>query len=378
MKQLTAKLLRILTTVNLYSHLRNHSLSDDDANESVRARKHRRIPTTRTKIKHGKTLPDGARSGIVVTAIGPHWLVSQPDKQHDESEESFVICTVSGTVDAPAGRTLIAVGDNVWFTMSGTSSEVNGIRYPEGVIVRVGVRRTLLSRKAAGKVKREQVLVANVDRLGIVIAAAQPDYHRRLIDRYLIAADKGDLQPFLIVNKLDLVGGELLTAILEDLSVYSDVLGLHVFFVSGKTKHGLKELSDYLVGYTTLFAGQSGVGKSSLINALTDLRLRVGDISAAYQKGKHTTTSAIVVPMRGGGFLVDSPGIREFALWELGLEELPFYFQEFTPYIEDCRFTMCTHTHEPGCAVKQAVESGEIEEGRYISYVLLREEISQS
>ncbi len=224
--------------------------------------------------------------------------------------------------------------------------------------------------------KREQVLVANVDQLAIVIAAAQPDYHRRLIDRYLIAADKGDLSPLIIVNKLDLVGGELLQVILEDLAVYSDALNLNLFFVSSKTGSGLELLKPHLVGKSTLFAGQSGVGKSSLINSLTSNSLKVGEVSQAYHKGRHTTTAAMVIPLAEGGSVVDSPGIREFALWELDQDELPYYFEEFGPFAELCRFKPCTHTHEPGCAVKEAVERGNIEEGRYISYVMLREEIA--
>jgi ribosome biogenesis GTPase len=253
--------------------------------------------------------------------------------------------------------------------------EIVGATYEVGSIVRVEERLTLLSRKAAGKVKREQVLAANVDQLAIVIAAASPDYHRRLIDRYLIAADKGDLNPLIIVNKLDLVGGELLEVILEDLEVYSETLGLYLYFVSSATGQGMGPLAEHLQGKSTLFAGQSGVGKSSLINRLTENELKVGEISKAYNRGRHTTTSAVVLPLPGGGAVVDSPGIREFAIWELDADELPHYFQEFTPYLGSCRFAPCTHTHEPGCAVKAAVDEGAIEEGRYISYTILLEEV---
>ncbi|GMV53860.1 MAG: ribosome small subunit-dependent GTPase A [Chlorobi bacterium OLB6] len=326
-------------------------------------------------VKPGKVLPAGARRGTVLTALGPHWLVAPEITDHGLDAVSLMVCSVSGTVDAQGGTTLVAVGDVVWFVSSGSAMEVGGQEYAEGTIEKVETRRTLLSRKAAGRVQREQVLAANIDRLGIVIAAANPDYHRGLIDRYLIAADKGDLEPFIIVNKMDLVSGELETLIAEDLEVYTKALRRKVFFVSTVSGFGIDLLTEFLNGATTLLAGQSGVGKSSLINHITQNHLRVGSISQATGKGRHTTTSALLVPLPRGGFVIDSPGTREFSIWELDLQEIMYYFEEFDDYSPNCKFSTCTHTHEPGCAVKDAVDKGAINAGRYFSYLALRAEI---
>lgn len=328
---------------------------------------------TRTRIKSGRAVPDGAVMGTVLMAAGPDWWVEPLSLDGRGLGLASVLCSVSGVLDAPADRTLVVVGDRVWYIPEATTTEPG---QQKGVIIRVDDRTTILSRRAAGRAQREQVLVANVDQLAIVIAAAQPDYHRRLIDRYLIAADKGDLEPLIIVNKVDLVSGDLLAVIVEDLLVYADDLHLDVFFVSTVTKAGIAELLSRLSGKCTLIAGQSGVGKTSMINLLTQNQFRVGEISRQYQKGRHTTTGATVIPLPGGGSVVDSPGIREFALWQLGADELQYYFVEFAPHAPNCKFASCTHTHEPGCAVKQAVDDGTVEEGRYNSYTILLEEVS--
>lgn len=334
-----------------------------------------RVSRTRTQVKAGKSLPVGAKLGTVLTPAGPGWIVATSEEIGVDRglEATLVACSVAGTVDAPTGRTLITVGDKVWFV---PEHVVAGQSLHTGSIVRVEQRTTLLSRKAAGRAQKEQVLVANVEQIAIVIAAAQPDYHRRLVDRYLIAADKGDLLPLIVVNKIDLVGPELLAVIVDDMRVYADDLNLDVFFISTLTQSGLTELRTRLSGRSTLIAGQSGVGKTSIINALTDYQFKVGEISRQYSKGRHTTSAATVIPLPDGGCVVDSPGIREFALWQLDANELQYYFEEFAPFASNCRFTTCTHTHEPGCSVKQAVEDGLVEEGRYYSYAVLLEEIT--
>lgn len=344
-------------------------MDDADLEHKPRTRDQaRRNPKQRIQVKSDRPVSTTAIEGVVMSAAGPNWLVAPSS---EPSTDLLYTCTVGGTLQAVANRTLVAVGDRVWVE-AGTPPDAS-LRV--GTIVGVAERTTILSRKAAGRVRREQVLVANVEQLAIVVAAAQPDYHRRLIDRYLIAADKGDLTPIIIVNKLDLVGGELLRVILEDLHVYSETLNLNVFFVSTVSRQGIPELQQHLKGKSTLLAGQSGVGKTSVINILTQRDLKIGSISRVDNKGRHTTTGAVLLPLPEGGTVVDSPGIREFSIWELDADELPYYFDEFSPYAEHCRFTPCTHTHEPGCAVKQAVEDGLVEEGRYLSYVVLRDEV---
>lgn len=317
---------------------------------------------TRTLIKAGQALSADARAASVLTAVGPQWVCQTDDGL-------FCVATVSGTVDCPHTSTIVTVGDRVWIVLDDHPTPQGDA---SGTIVKVGERRTLLSRKAPGRARREQVVVANVDQLAIMVAAAQPNYHKRLIDRYLIAADKGDLRPLIVVNKVDLIPDEYTDDLHEDFEAYRRI-GVPVLFVCAISGLGCGELRAELGVASTLFSGPSGVGKSSLINRLTDVRQEVGAISDKYEKGRHTTTAAIRIPMDGGGSIVDSPGIREFAIWELSVDELPYYFEEFTPFAEHCRFAPCSHTHEPGCAVKEAVDGGLIDEERYISYLMLRE-----
>lgn len=265
-------------------------LADDDNHFNQRTRqKAKEQSRTRTIVKSDRSLPSNAKAGVVITALGPFWMV--------RAEDSFVVCTVSGTLDAGNSNTIVTVGDDVHIVEDGT---VNALGDRAGSIIKVERRRTLLSRKAAGRAKREQVLVANVDRLAIVMAAVAPDYNKRLIDRYLIAADKGDLSPILVITKMDLIPNEYHDDIREDLSIYQE-LGIPVFFVSLATGVGLSDVREQIGSGSTLLAGPSGVGKSTLINALTDARHAVGAISEKYSKGRHTTTSSTVVPLPGGG-----------------------------------------------------------------------------
>jgi len=344
---------------------------DDDVYRARSRDLRKRQERVKTRLKEGKSLPDNALPGVVMTSVGPFWLVSQQEGTLG-SLQNLYVCTVSGTVDSPETDTIITVGDRVWIVPDDDDTEFG---HPAAHIVKREERETLLSRKAAGRQQREQVVVANVEQLGIVLSARQPQYNKRLIDRYLIAADKGDLSPLIIINKLDLVPDSERADLVEDLAAYWDDLDLPVVFVSAETGENIADLHGLVRDRSTLLSGPSGVGKSSLINTLTDARLRVGEISEMYQKGKHTTTAATVIPLREGGQLVDTPGLREFAVWELDPDELPYYFEEFAPYMEECRFQPCTHDHEPGCAVKEALEQGRIDPERYLSYLVLLEEL---
>lgn len=332
---------------------------DQDIGYSARTRQRAKLlDRTRTRVKLGN-VPEGALQGTVMRPLGPRWMVATNNAIWD--------CAVSGIVDVPHTSNLVAVGDTVW-VLPDVSQEASAS------IIKVEERATVLSRKAAGRNRREQVLVSNAEQLCIVVAAAQPDYKKRLIDRYLIAADKGDLAPMIVVNKIDLIPDEYRGDFIDDLRVYSEGLGIPVMFTSTTTGEGIAELEQELLTHVSLLAGPSGVGKSSIINLISNIPQAVGEISRKYDKGRHTTTAAIVIPLRNGGTVIDTPGIREFALWELGLDELPFYFEEFAPFAKNCRFSSCSHTHEPGCAVKAAVEQGLVDEERYVSYLNLRAE----
>lgn len=337
---------------------------DEDQSGQFYRRTSKKADKTKTQIKLSKTLPDKALQGVVISPAGPKWWVLVRGANW--------LCTVSGTVDCSHTSTIVAVGDRVWI-LPGDEAADTEIESAAGFasIVKVETRTTLLSRKAAGKQDKEQVLVANVNQLCIVVSTMRPAYNKRLIDRYLIAADKGDLEPLIVVNKVDLMSEEYYQDLVDDFDVYSRQLGIPVIFVSAERGTGIDELKKHLLNAETLFSGPSGVGKSSIINVLTQSKLRIGVVSEYYEKGTHTTTGSLRIELDGGGAIVDSPGLREFAIWDLNPQEVQFYFEEFGDFAVKCRFTSCTHTHEPDCAVKDAVDSGELDTERYLSYMYI-------
>jgi ribosome biogenesis GTPase len=234
---------------------------------------------------------------------------------------------------------------------------------PEGVIERIEPRRGVLTRASR---RREHVLVANVDQLVIVISLVEPDLKPHLIDRYIATALKGDLAPVVCLNKVDLADPADLQPLV---GAYSQI-GVPTLLTSAVTGHGIGRLRELLRGRATVFSGQSGVGKSSLLNAVQPgLGLRVREVSDVNQKGRHTTTTAELIRLDAGGWVVDTPGVRQFQLWDTRPEEVEGYFREFHPYVALCRFPDCTHVHEVGCAVTAAVRKKHLSERRYLSYL---------
>lgn len=250
-------------------------------------------------------------------------------------------------------RNVVTTGDKVWIQTAANQ---------EGVIEKIEPRYGILTRKSW---KREHVLVANVDQLVIVAALAEPYLKPHLIDRYLVAASMGQLQPVICLNKADLVNQGDFQSIL---GLYRQI-GIPTILTSATTQTGIEELKDLLKDRQTVFSGQSGVGKTSLLNAIQPgLELLVREVSETNQKGKHTTTTAELIKLHFGGWVVDTPGIRQFDLWNVVPPELDGHFPEFRPFVAACGFPGCSHLQEENCAVKQAVEEGWIDPQRYYSY----------
>lgn len=236
---------------------------------------------------------------------------------------------------------------------------------PTGAVEARLERRSLLSRPDNhGKLKP---VAANIDNILIVIAP-RPQAHANLIDRYLVAAEAIGISPVLVLNKHDLIDDDNRETLQDMLARYRRI-GYPIIEASTKTRDGLVALKALLNNKISVFVGQSGVGKSSLVNILLPgSDLRVGELSEGTQKGRHTTTTARLFHFPEGGSLIDSPGIREFALWNLSREEIEQGFIEFRPFTSTCRFRDCRHEAEPGCALLAAVADGQVEEQRLISY----------
>jgi ribosome biogenesis GTPase / thiamine phosphate phosphatase len=259
-------------------------------------------------------------------------------------------------------------GDRV---VVGDSVEVVRRDEDGSTIEAVADRRTQLARRAPGQgSRRAKVIVANVDQVVVVFAAAKPEPRLRMLDRFLVLAEANQIPAVVVVNKADLVE----PAALHDRFGVYEAAGYPVLYTSVPADAGIEALRERLCGRTSVFTGPSGVGKSSLLNSLEPgLRLRTAEVSEAVGKGRHTTVTAELIPLRCGGDVADTPGLRELGLWDVPLEELDWHFPELAPYLDDCKYRgSCSHVHEPGCAVLAAVAAGDIPAARYESYRALR------
>ena len=286
-------------------------------------------------------------TGRVLSAIGQMSRVQLDDGRELE-------CTVRQIVRSLARdqRNAVVTGDRVL---------VGDVDAETGVIERVEPRHGVLSRSSR---HRAHVIVSNVDQLMVVVPA--DDLKPVLVDRFLVSAEQGEIASVLCINKIDLLDPAELVGWT---GLYAR-LGYEVVLTSAETGAGISRLRQLLTERETVFAGQSGVGKSSLLNSIQPgLRLLTGEISSSTGKGRHVTRRTQLIELDGGGYVVDTPGIRQLALWDLIPEEIEGFFVEFRPFVALCHFPDCSHTHEEGCAVKRAVETELIHESRYASYL---------
>lgn len=294
--------------------------------------------------------------GVVLHGTGGIWAVR---------DDAGIVRDVSlrGRIKQE-GTLKLAVGDDV-----DIEQEARGDTW---AIREIHPRRSKLARRAPGDGRGERVVAANLDQVVVVFAMVSPTPHLRMLDRFLVIAEANDIAPRIVVNKIDLASEEEARALFGE---YVRI-GYDVHFVSKRLGTGLDALHDALHGRTSALAGPSGVGKSSLINAMYPaLHLRVGEISASVNKGRHTTVGAHAYPLPDGGFVVDTPGLREIGFWGLPPASLIECFPEFRQALGGCRFADCSHQVEPSCAVRATVTTGMATLERYESYVKLLDEV---
>ncbi len=289
--------------------------------------------------------------------------------------ETFT-CMLRGSLkqEKTLAKNLVTVGDYVLFEKLSPT---------DGAITYVEPRKSTLSRADNLSQRKEQLIAANIDQVLITTSVMNPPLKPPLIDRYIIATDKGGMSPVIVINKIDLLKnpppGEDPSFIEEEQALYPEFLKAYeiakipLIAVSTVTGEGLDALRAVMKDKSSVFSGQSGVGKSSLINAVSGLNLKVGETVDKTRKGSHTTSTANLLPLPFGGWCVDTPGIKSFGVWDLQKDEIQTYFEEIQEKSSECKFPNCTHLHEPGCAVEKAVKEGKISLMRYSSYLTLLE-----
>lgn len=294
--------------------------------------------------------------GLVTKSTGSWYQVQTPEGHRLD-------CRIKGKFRIKGITTTnpVAVGDQVDFEMEPDQET--------GVITKLHERKNYIIRKSINLSKQGQIIAANLDQAFLVVTLASPRTSLGFIDRFLVTAEAYHIPAMLVFNKLDLFSKEGLEILAEYRSIYED-LGYHCFEVSALKGTHVDDVVNALKNKVSLFSGHSGVGKSTLINRiLPDLQLRTSSVSEWHDKGMHTTTFAEMFELPFGGFIIDTPGIRELGIVDIEQTELGGMFPEIRQYRENCRFKNCRHINEPGCAVLDAVESGEIAPSRYDSYL---------
>lgn len=304
--------------------------------------------------------------GTVIRNTGSHYVV-----ELDRGGE--ISCKIKGNFRIKGIRTTnpVAVGDRVTV----------GDPAPDGTayITAIEPRKNYIIRRASNLSKESHIIAANIDQALLVVTLVDPPTATTFIDRFLATAEAYSVPAIIAINKIDLLSGEEDAELLEAVTYLYRSIGYKVFALSAKTCEGLDNIKSELCGKVTLFSGNSGVGKSSLINDLIPgLDLKTAEISAAHGTGMHTTTFSEMFHLPEGGSIIDTPGVRGFGTVDFERNEVAHYFPEIFEKSNECRFNNCTHTCEPGCAVIRAVEDSEIAASRYASYLSIREDADES
>lgn len=297
-------------------------------------------------------MSDSTQNGLIVKAQSGFFTV--------ETAAGLIICQLRGKLkQGKATGDIAALGDRV---------EIIALPDGSGMIESIQPRKQALVRlDPRPQGEYQQILLANADQVLFVFACAHPNPRRRMLDRFLVIAEKQKIPPVIVANKIDLVQDAT-----KLFGLYPEI-GYRVIYTSVVQHKGLDELASALTGRISALVGPSGVGKSSLLNCIQPgLGLEVNEVSAAVNKGVHTTVTREMFKLEIGGYVADTPGWRSLALWDTQPEEIDAYFPELAPRVADCQFSDCTHVHEPGCAVRAAVEAGEVHAERYDSYLRLR------
>ena len=293
-------------------------------------------------------------TGIVIKSTGSHYLVKKDDKIYH--------CKIRGKFRTKKFKTTnpVAVGDIVDFKFRKNEKT--------GIIVNIHERKNFLIRKSTNLSKQYHIIAANIDYAFMIATLIKPVTYSMFIDRWTVACEKNKITPVIIFNKIDLYDDVLMKKLHYYMKIYEDA-GYKCFAVSVKENIGVDDVNKILKGKTVVFSGNSGVGKSSLINLLEPgLNIKVKEISEYHEQGKHTTTFAEMYEV-AGGYVIDTPGIRGFGLDEETKDNLADYFPEMKRLAKNCKFNNCTHTHEPQCAVKIAVDKGSVSSERYNNYL---------
>lgn len=302
------------------------------------------------------------KRGKVIQSNGKWYKVSCNSEIYD--------CRLAGKfrLDKQEVTNPIAVGDMIQFILGDDGT---------GYIIEIEERVNYIPRQATHGKRGEQILISNIDRAWVVQSVISPRLNMGFIDRFLVTCEAYEIPAGIIINKMDLAS-EKAVEVMDDISSLYKSLGYPVMQTRTDDEHSISLLAKSIKNETSVFIGPSGVGKTSLLNAIdSQLDLKVGEISTYSDKGKHTTTFATLIPLEVGGYVADTPGIREFGVVNINKPELSLYFPEMLDARENCKFYNCTHYHEPNCGVKSAFEEGKIDPDRYYSYLNILESIKE-